>query len=72
MYIMHFVSIEISRLALHAHCCMLLMMTNVALSLQRCVPRIQASGKHQGWRERIGNGKCRGDIKSIRREQKQE
>lgn len=58
------VSIEITRRAPYFHSCMFLMMTNVALSLQRCVPRIKLGGwreasgmERKEWGEGYGNGR---------------
>lgn len=58
--ICYHVGFEISCWIPHLYSCMSLMMTNVALSLQWCVPHIQAGGGvmcgvgHRGWREYDG------------------
>lgn len=58
-------TLEISRWALYFHSCMPLMMTNVALSLQWCVPRILAGGLEGGFG--VGGGIRDGEKKTRRR-----
>lgn len=63
IYMMRFLyrdSRESLRWALHYHSCMSLMMTNVALSLQCCVPRIRAGGL-EGRSKGSGSGWVTGD-----------